>query len=67
MKLAAIKLVDLGQGPFVIFEQKDGSYATAAYDNQRAVALADCFLYQKQDGQYIVGPQYSSSNAIDSL
>ena len=69
MKLESIQLVDRGAGPFVIFTQKDGSYATAAYDNKRAEPLATCYLYKRPDGQYVVGPKYTINGlkALDSL
>ena len=72
MKLEAIKLVpakDADKAPFVIFVQKDGSYATASYDNKAKAPLQDCFLYQLPDGDYTVGPRYtnSDSNVLDSL
>lgn len=70
LKLQSIQVFDRGKGKFVVFTAADGTYATAAYDSKHSPALKDAFLWEKQDGSFLVGlKEYAAGEleALDSL
>lgn len=70
LKLKSIEMFDRGKGKFIVFTAADGTYATAAYDSKNAPALKDAFLWEKEDGSFLVGmPEYAAGEltALDSL
>lgn len=70
MGLEKIEKANRGKGEFVLFVKKDGDYATTAYDSKNSPALKDAVLWEKPNGELLVGmAEYSRTEleVLDSL
>jgi len=67
LKLKSIEMFDRGKGKFIVFTAEDGTYATAAYDSKNAPALKDAFLWEKEDGSFMVGMKEYAAGELEAL